>query len=57
MTKKYTPVTDPIEVEEILAKAGGLDTPFPLKPNGHLWVDSEELKLWRAGRDSRLPDV
>lgn len=51
MSKKFTPVTDPTEVEELLSKAGDLNTPFPYKPNGQLWVDTDELQAWRAGRE------
>lgn len=50
MSKKFTPVSDPAEVEEILAKAGDLNTPFPYKPNGQLWVDSDDLREWRKCR-------
>lgn len=53
MAGKYSPVTDPAEVEEILEKVGELNTPFPLKPNGHLWVPTDELKDWRDERTGR----
>lgn len=52
---KWTPVTDPQEIEELTTRKDELDTPTFFAPNGHLWVDSEELKLWREGRDSTGP--
>jgi hypothetical protein len=52
MSSKFTPVTDEAEIAELEKLDGALDRPLPHKPNGHLWVDSEELKAWRAGRDS-----
>lgn len=51
MSKKFTPVTDPTEVEELLSKAGNLNTPFPYKPNGQVWVDTDELQAWRTERE------
>jgi hypothetical protein len=45
-----TPVTDPAEIAELEKLDGDLGRPIPFKPNGHLWVDSEELKQWRALR-------
>lgn len=50
MSKKFTPVTDPAEVEEILAKAGDLNVPLPYKPNGQLWVDADEMRAWRESK-------
>lgn len=49
--KKFAPVTDPAEIEELEKIDGDLGKPFPFKPNGHLWVDAEELKEWREGRE------
>ena len=51
MKGKWTPVTDAAEIAELDQLDGALDRPIPFKPNGHLWVDSEELKQWRAHRD------
>jgi hypothetical protein len=51
MSKKFTPVTDPQEIEDLMTDTGDISKPYPYKPNGHLWVDSEELKAWRAARD------
>lgn len=53
MDKKFSPVTDPAEIEEILEKVGELNTPYPYKPNGHLWVPTDELKDWRDERTGR----
>jgi hypothetical protein len=50
MANKFTPVTDPAEIEELTTDAGDLAKPFPLKPNGHLWVDTDELRDWREGK-------
>jgi hypothetical protein len=50
MATKFTPVTDPQEVEELTTDVGDLGKPFPFKPNGHLWVDTDELHDWREGR-------
>lgn len=55
MKGKWTPVTDAAEISELEKQDGALDRPMPHKPNGHLWVDSEELKAWRAGRESPAP--
>lgn len=52
MSKKFTPVTDPQEIEELMTDTGDISKPYPYKPNGHLWVDSEELKAWRAAREA-----
>jgi hypothetical protein len=52
---KFAPVTDPKEIEELEKTDGDLSRPFPHKPNGHLWVDAEELKEWREGRESNRP--
>lgn len=51
---KFTPVTDPTEVEE-LSDTGDLAKPYAYKPNGHLWVDAEDLAEWRAGRVPIVP--
>lgn len=48
--KKFAPVTDPAEQNELLADTSDLSKPFPHKPNGHLWADAEELKAWKAYR-------
>lgn len=50
MSNKFTPVTDPAEIEELEKLDGALDRPLPHKPNGHLWVDAEELREWRTLR-------
>jgi hypothetical protein len=55
MSNKFTPVTDPAEIAELENLDGALDRPLPHKPNGHLWVDSEELKAWREGREPQSP--
>lgn len=39
------------EIAELEQLDGALDRPIPFKPNGHLWVETEELKQWRAGRE------
>lgn len=49
--KKFAPVTDPSEIAELEKIDGALDRPMPLAPNGHLWVDADELKEWRTGRE------
>lgn len=56
MKGKWTPVTDAAEIEELEKLDGDLSRPLPHKPNGHLWVDSEELKAWRAGREQAQMD-
>lgn len=44
-------VTDPEEADALASKdEGDLGTPFTMKPNGHLWVDAEELQAWRASQ-------
>ena len=55
MADKFAPVTDEAEIAELLSDTADIGKPFPHKPNGHLWVDSEELKAWRAARD-RTPN-
>ena len=50
MSNKFAPVTDPVEVEELLADTADIGKPFPHKPNGHLWVLADELAAWRAAR-------
>lgn len=52
MAQKFTPVTDPAEIEELEKLDGDLSRPIPFKPNGQLWVDSEELRAWRMGREN-----
>lgn len=52
--KKLTPVTDPVEVAEILTKAPALDVPFPIQSNGHVWVDAAEMRAWRDAGAVRL---
>jgi hypothetical protein len=52
MADKFAPVTDPAETAELEKLDGDLGRPIPFKQNGHLWVDSEELKQWRAYRAS-----
>lgn len=56
MADKFAPVTDPAEIAELEAN-DDLGKPYAYKPNGHLWVDADELKVWRAGReqDGRAP--
>lgn len=49
---KFVAITDPTEIEELTANHGGIGTPFAHKPNGHLWVDPDELDLWRSTRTS-----
>ena len=49
---KFTPVTDPAEIAELEKLDGDLSRPIPFKPNGHLWVETDELKQWRAYRAS-----
>ena len=51
MADKFTPVTNPDEIAELEKHDGALDRPLSHKPNGHLWVDSEELRAWRAARE------
>lgn len=51
MADKFTPVTNSDEIAELEKHDGALDRPLSHKPNGHLWVDSEELKQWREGRN------
>jgi hypothetical protein len=46
MADKFTPVTDPAEADE-LTRDNDLAKPYAYKPNGHLWVDAEELAAWR----------
>lgn len=53
MADKFAPVTDPTEIEELLDSAD-LSKPFPHKPNGHLWVDAEELKSWRKFKQGEI---
>jgi hypothetical protein len=52
MADKFAPVTDLAEIEELTKDEADLSKPFPHKPNGHLWADSEELKQWRIARAS-----
>lgn len=49
---KFVAITDPTEIEELTADPGGLDKPFTHKPNGHLWVDPDQLDAWRSTRTS-----
>lgn len=51
--QRLTPVTDPIEVEA-LTKLGKYreGVPFWKRAGEILWVDTEELKTWRAVRQS-----
>jgi hypothetical protein len=51
MASKFTPVTDPAEMEELIARKDELDTPTFFAPNGHLWVETEEYRAWRAARE------
>jgi hypothetical protein len=53
MADKFTPVTDPAEIAELEAN-DDISKPFAHKPNGHLWVDLEELKQWRALRQGAM---
>lgn len=46
---KFIPVTDEAEADAI-SDPSDLSVPYTVKPNGHLWADSEELKAWRATR-------
>ena len=52
MADKFAPVTDEAEIAELLSDSADIGKPFPHKPNGHLWADSEELKQWRIARAS-----
>lgn len=46
-------VTDPDEADALTSKdEGDLATPFTMKPNGHLWVDRDELRAWRLQNTS-----
>lgn len=46
-------VTDPDEADALTSKdEGDLSTPFTMKPNGHLWVDRDELRAWRLRNTS-----
>lgn len=46
-------VTDPDEADALTSKdEGDLATPFTMKPNGHLWVDRDELRAWRLTNTS-----
>lgn len=47
---KFVAITDPTEIEELTADPGGLDKPFTHKPNGHLWVDPDQMDAYRARR-------
>lgn len=49
---KYISVTDQREVEELMDDPGDLAKPFLLKPNGHLWADSDQLDAWRLQNTS-----
>lgn len=55
MSNKFTPVTDEAEIAELEKLDGDLSRPIPFKPNGHLWVETDELKAWRAGREAANP--
>jgi len=50
MSEKLAPVTDPTEIEEITRDRSDLSKPFPISPNGHPWVDVDELRDWRESR-------
>lgn len=50
MADKFAPVTDEAEIEELTKETADISVPFTFKPNGHLWADPEELRLWRAVR-------
>lgn len=47
---KFTAITDPIEIEELTRDKADLSVPFSVAPNGHLWVNSDELRAWRELR-------
>lgn len=48
--KRMTPVTDPKEIEDLEKGKEDIGTPFFQSPNGHPWVDADELRDWREGR-------
>lgn len=47
---KWTPVTDAAEIDELLTDPGDISKPMTYKPNGQLWVETEQYRLWRAAR-------
>jgi hypothetical protein len=51
---KMIAVTDPELIEELAKDQADLSMPMTFKPNGHLWVDSEELRAWRDNRLNRM---
>lgn len=52
---KWTPVFDPDEIAALTNEpAGSLGVPFFFAPNGHLWVDSAELRMWREYRAAQM---
>lgn len=53
MSNKFTPVTDPGEIEDLTTDPDDISKPMTYKPNGHLWAESEELKAWRAYRGAQ----
>lgn len=46
--EKFTPVTNPDDIEELLKDPTDISKPYPLKPNGHLWVLADEFHLWKG---------
>ena len=50
---KFIPITDEAEADA-LSDPSDLSVPYTVKPNGHLWVEPDQYKKWRVGRD--LPD-
>ena len=52
---KFIPVTDEAEADELLADPSDLSVPYTVKPNGHLWVEPDQYKKWRVGRENGGP--
>ena len=52
---KLTQVTDQAEIDEIRRNVSDLSTPFYYfnRSTGHLWVDADELRVWREKRASQ----
>lgn len=50
--QRFVEVTDPAEVEALTRDKSDLAVPFTYSPNGHPWVDSDELARWRQARST-----
>jgi len=50
-------VTDPEEIEGLTRDKADLAVPMSFSPNGHPWVDADELRAWREARSTHTSGV